>query len=194
MPVSEPANQGELAESASTTGSHGVIALEAAPALVGARHADVHVQALHPLAPDGDAAVADERHVALLLDDRLRFGQRERMRCGRRDREPLGLGGVRGCPPEHRQRSSDLGHGRADVGVGLEDRGEELGLQPPRQLAALDALQDAIDRCDLLVRLRVEDHQLLLDAERELRRAAELLLDHVLARTPCTGRPAATQA
>ena len=142
MPVSSPANHGEFAESASTTGSHGHDRLEAAPALLGRRHADVHVQPLHALAPDGDAAVADERHVALLLDDRLRLGQRERMRRGRGDREALA--------PRRRPRPPRRSAGSAastsatvvaDVGVRLEDRREELGLQPPRQLAALDALR-----------------------------------------------------
>ena len=62
---------------------------------------------------------------------------------------------------------------------------------------ALDAAQDPVDRGDLFEGLRVEDHQLLLDAERERRGLAEpLLSDHdwVCALTPCTGRPAATHA
>ena len=67
----------------------------------------------------------------------------------------------------------------------------------PGSVEALDAAQDPVDRGDLAEGLRVEDHQLLLDAERERRGLAEpLLADHdwVCALTPCTGRPAATQA
>ena len=74
---------------------------------------------------------------------------------------------------KRRQRGVDLGDRRADVGVGLEDRGEELCLDPAGQRLPFDAVDDAVDGGDLLERRGVEDHQLLLDAERERRGLAE---------------------
>ena len=131
------------------------------------------MQALHALAAHGDAAVGDEAHVALLLDDRLllRAWQTDASQPPR-SRDPPRRGGG-GRSPQRRQSGVHLGDRRADVGVRLEDRREQLGLQAPRQLEPLDAAEDPVDRGDLLERLGVEDHQLLLDSERERRRLAE---------------------
>ena len=123
--------------------------LQAPPAFVGTRHPDVDVQPLHPLPPHRDAAVTDELHVPLLLDDRLRLGQRERVSRGGRDRETFGLGRLGGRAAERRQRSLVLGDVRADVRVRLEHRCEELGLHLARELAALDSAQHAVDGGDL---------------------------------------------
>ena len=153
----------------------------------------MYVQPLHALAADRDAAVACERDVALLLDDRLRLGTRERVGCPGGDREPFGLCGPHRRAPQHHQRVGGLGHGLADVRVRLEHRGEELGLQPPGQLETFDAAQQPVDRCDLLEGRGVDDHQLFFDTERKRRALAEVNFDHAVL-TPCTGRPAATHA
>jgi hypothetical protein len=79
---------------------------------------------------------------------------------------------------QRRKRVVDLRRRRADARVRLEDRREELGLQRSRQVEPFDARDDPVDRRDLLEGLGVEDHQLLLDAQRERRRLAEPLLDH----------------
>ena len=112
--------------------------------------------------------------------------------CGR-DRQPFAIRRVRGRVPQRGQRRVDFGDRLADVRVRFEDGREQLGLEPARQLEALDTAQDAVDGRDLVERGRVEDHQFLLDTERERRRLAEVLFDQWVL-TPCTGRPAATQA
>ena len=76
------------------------------------------------------------------------------MRSGGGDCEALGVRRLTGCAAKRRQRVRDFGDRRADVGVRLEDRREELCLDATRQLLALDAAQDAVDRRDLLVRRR----------------------------------------
>ncbi len=95
------------------------------------------------------------------------------MRGGGGDHEPIARGSLRRRPPERRQRSIDLGNRRAHVGVRLEHRSEELRLDPSRKLAPCDAVDDAVDRRDLIERLAVEDHQLFLHPEREGRGLAE---------------------
>ena len=50
------------------------------------------------------------------------------------------------------KRRLDLGDVGADAGVRLEDRREELRLQPTGQVEAVDAAQDPIDRRDLVER------------------------------------------
>jgi hypothetical protein len=140
----------------------------------------VDVQPLHALAAHGDTAVADEGHVPLFLDDRLRLGQGERMRRGGADRQPFPFRRRCGCAPEHRQRLVDLGHRCAHVGIRLEDGGEQLGLHAAGQVHAFHALEDPVDRRDLLERHGVEDHQLLFDPERQRARLAEVLFDHAM--------------
>ena len=154
----------------------------------------MHVQALHALAADGDAAIADEGHIPLFLDDRLRLGQGERMRRGGADGEAFAGGGRSRRATEHRERLIDVTHGGAYVRVRLEDGGKEFGLHVAGQVQALDALEDLVDRRHLLEGHGVEDHQLLFDPEREGARLAEVLLDHACCLTPCTGRPAAIHA
>jgi hypothetical protein len=154
----------------------------------------MHVQPLHALAPHADPAVALERRVPLLVDDRLLLGARERMRRGRGDREPLPLrGGGRGAAQQP-QRLLGRGSVGAHARRRLEHGREQLGLQHTRKLDPRHTGEDPVDRRDLVERAGVEDHQLLLDAERERDALAERVWDHVAALTPCTGRPAATHA
>ena len=174
IPVSSPANHGEFADSASTTGSHGSDRLEAAPAVLGRRHADVHVQPLHALPAHGDAAVADERHVALLLDDRLRLRARERVRRRRRDREALRAAAAAAARRSAGSARVDLAavDAQTSVFVSKTDANSSVFTRPGSSSPSTPR-EDPVDRGDLLERLRVEDHQLLLDAERERRRLAE---------------------
>ena len=64
----------------------------------------------------------------------------------------------------------------------------------PGRSSASGAVEQHVDGCRGLERLGVEDHHLLLDAERERRRLPEVSFDHALPRMPCTGRPAASHA
>jgi hypothetical protein len=49
----------------------------------------VDVQPLYALPPHGDSPVAGETRIALLVDDRLLLRRGERVRPGRREREPF---------------------------------------------------------------------------------------------------------
>jgi hypothetical protein len=51
----------------------------------------------------------------------------------------------------------------ADVRVQLDDRSEELGLEPPRQLELLRLADQQLNRGRERQRLGVEDHHFLLD-------------------------------
>src|SRR5205823_4910229 len=77
--------------------------------------------------------------------------------------------------------------------VELDDGREELRLQRRRQRRLLGLLQERVHARGERERLGIEDHQLLLDADRPRGPGAEALLDH-LPRTPWTGRPAASHA
>ena len=67
----------------------------------------------------------------------------------------------------------------------------ELGLQHAGKRAPLDSVDNLTHCRRELERLAVEDPELLLDADGES--SPEVLFDH-RARTPCTGRPAASHA
>ncbi len=115
------------------------------------------------------------------------------MRAGAGDGEPAPRRRVGGRAPQRPERLDRGGDVGAGIRVQLDDRGEELRLQPARQREALDPGEQRADRTDLVERGRVEDHQLLLDAERERLAGAEGVLDHYFL-TPWTGRPAASHA
>jgi hypothetical protein len=68
-----------------------------------------------------------------------------------------------------------LVHSRDDARRDLDDRLQELGLDPFLLLAALEGEEDLVDPRDELIALAVEDLELLLDAETE-RRALTVVL------------------
>ena len=79
----------------------------------------------------------------------------------------------------------------AHVGRQLDDRRMKLGLERAGKFASLRAGDKRLDRGSELQRLRIDDPELLLDADGQ--GTPELLLDH-LALTPWTGPPAASHA
>ena len=103
------------------------------------------------------------------------------MRAGRGDREALARSGLADDAAQPDELVLRLGRRLADGRVRLDQAGEELGLQPFRPEQPLDAGGE-------LERLRVEEHQLLLDAQRQPDGRT------YFPRTACTGRPAASQA
>ena len=166
--------------------------LEPLVALLGARDADMHVQAVDALPARRVADAPDHLEVALLLHDRQRLQVRARVSAGGRDDEPVRPRAPAGGGAQLAERSDGLADVGADARVELDHRGVHLGLQRPRQPVGGRVAQEHLDRSDRLQRSGVEDHQLLLDPDRERRRAAEVRLDHL--RMPCTGRPAASHA
>ena len=112
---------------------------------------------------------------------------------GRKSQAVLGrkLRGGATQPAQARNRLLDrLAHRRRQ----LDHGGVQLGLERSRQVALRRAAHEHVDRRRGLERRGVQDHQLFLDPERERRAIAEVSLDHVLPRMPCTGRPAASHA
>ena len=93
--------------------------------------------------------------------------------------------------------SAEVGElGEDGVGVGADSRRrldeacEDLGLEPGTRRR-----HDLVEQRRRLERLRIDEEQLLLDAERERRRATPAHSVRITAaRTACTGRPAASQA
>ena len=152
----------------------------------------MHVQPVHALTAGRIADPLEHLEVARLLHHGQRLERRHRMRTGRREHEPVGPRDPVGGCAQHAQRADRLVHGRADAGVQLHDGGVQLGLQRARQREPGSSAEENVDSGRRLERLRVENHQLLLDAERERGRLAEMRLDHL--RMPCTGRPAASHA
>jgi hypothetical protein len=93
--------------------------------------------------------------------------------------------------PQRAQRVAGLRDRVAGIGGQLDHRGEELGLDPA--VVDLAGLLDHVLRSGHeLEGLRVQEHDLLLDADRPRAPAPEGLLDH-FPRTPWTGRPEASQ-
>ncbi len=160
--------------------------------MLAAFDADVHVQSVHTLAARGIADVPDQLEVALLLDDGKRLERRGRMRTGRRHGESVRARDAIGCEAQVAQRRDSFGDVSAYTGVELDDGRVHLRLQRPRQIKLVHAAQQHLDGAHRLERVRVEDHELLLDAERERGSLAEVGFDHF--RMPCTGRPAASHA
>ena len=145
------------------------------------------VQPADELARNAVAEELREFPIALERDERLVGSARERVRAGRvqRGTERLRSG------EELSTQAAQLGEGR--VGIGNDRRGdldqalEELGFQLIGRLAD-DARED---RCRVEGRA-VDEEELLLDAKCVGKLASEAVGHE--ARTPCTGRPAASHA
>ena len=145
----------------------------------------MHVEPAHELPVDPLARLRHQVEVALLRDDRLTGPDRGGMRAGGEDRRAV-LGRPRrdlaSQPHELRERLVRVrAHRRRD----LDDAGEELGLEARAGIG-----HDLGKERHGLERLRIDEEQLLLHADRSRRGVAEAHLP----RMPCTGRPAASQA
>jgi hypothetical protein len=97
--------------------------------------------------------------------------------------------GFGGCSAQHANDVECLLGRRAHAAVQLHDRLEQLVLH--EAAIDLDSGDHLARRGSLRERVRVHEHQLLLDAERE--DAAPVGLLHA-ALIPCTGLPAASHA
>ena len=114
-------------------------AFERVEARLGARHADVDVQAADALPPGRHARVGDELRVARLVGDLLVLGPAQRMASRRRETQAPLLGQTARLGAQLAQRLLGLGRRRADLGVQLERGGEELALSVPGSPEPLEA-------------------------------------------------------
>jgi hypothetical protein len=133
--------------------------------------ADVHVQPEDDLLAGDEAQLADQVAVARRGRDALVLPARERMRAGRADDEAALVGDVANLTPQGAQRGARLAHIGARVGRDLEHGLHQLGLD----LTVRRVREQVIDGVDQRVAVGIEDHQLLLDADR-VRGAGELRL------------------
>ena len=81
-------------------------------------------------------------------------------------------------PQRHVHVARRTAHRRRDLEHGLH----ELGVDPRLELAARHRGEHGVDVLDEVVRLGVEEHVLLLDAEREGIAVAEVVVEHAAAR------------
>src|SRR3954469_7959397 len=132
--------------------------------LVGVVHPDVHVQPEDDLLAGHEAQRVDEVAVARAAGDPLVLPERERVRAGRADREVAAAGDLRDPAAQPAQLGARLAGVLARLRRDLEHRFVELGLD--FLLRALGLFEQVLDRVHEIPRLALDDHQLLLDAER----------------------------
>ncbi len=146
--------------------------------LVGVVDRDVDVHPEDQLAPRDVLELVDERVVAVLRRDPLALEQAERMRPGRADAEALLARDVADVGAERRELAHHVGRRPAHGGRDLEHRLHQLRVELPGELVALDRVQDGLDVLDEVEARRVEEHVLLLDAERVRVARAEPVVEH----------------
>ena len=149
--------------------------------LLGVVHGDVDVQAEDQLAPCDVLELVDEVPVAVARSDALALEQRERVRPGRADAHAL-LGGEAGhvCP-QLAQLAVDLRRRAADRRRDLEHGLHQLRVDPLLELVSAGRGEDRLHVLDEVERLAVEQHVLLLDAERVRLAGAEVVVEHAAA-------------
>ena len=100
------------------------------------------------------------------------------MGAGRGESEAVTLRGFGGAGTKLGERGERLDRRRADLGRQLDHRGKQLHFQHAGQRPLLGPGDQRLDPGRESEGLGVEDHQLLLDADREWRALTERLLDH----------------
>ena len=149
------------------------------------------VQAADALTSRGGTRVLDEIAVTLDGRDLLLGREARRIRACRCNSVSIAFRDVARRASQLDQTLERLIGRVADIGRQFDDRCMKLGLERAGKAASLRAGDERLDRGHELQRLRIDNPELLLDADGQ--GAPELLLDH-LALTPCTGPPAASHA
>ena len=126
---------------------------------------DVHAE--DQLAARDVLQLVDEVAVAVACGDPLALEEAERMRARRADAEALRPRDPRHVGAQLQQLALDVAGVAADRRRDLEHRLHQLGVDPRLELVARDRLEHRVDVLDEVERLAVEEHVLLLDAERE---------------------------
>ncbi len=143
---------------------------------IGLRHRDVHVHAEHELAARHVLQLLDEPAVAVARRDALVLRARERVRAGAREPHAERLDRRRDAAAHGLEVAAQVvdvaAHDRCD----LERALHQLGMGPPVERAVREHVGDLVEAAAELERRRVEEHELLLDAERQRRALAECML------------------
>ena len=145
--------------------------------LLGAVDGDVHVHAEDELAPRDVLELVDERAVAVARRDPLALEQAERVRPRGADAQAASAGDVAHGLPQRAQRGLGLADVLADRRRDLDCGLHQLGVDLLLVLVAEQIAEDGVDVLDEVERLGIEQHVLLLDAERVRVARPELVLD-----------------
>ena len=130
-------------------------------------HGDVHVHPEHELAARHVLQLLDEPAVAVARRDLLILRARERMRARARKPHAERLDGRGDAAPHGLQIAAQV------VDVATDDRGDleralhQLGVGAPVERPACEHVRHLVEARAELERRRVEQHELLLDAQRE---------------------------
>ena len=136
---------------------------------------------------EGDVAeLVDQLVVAGPIDDPLVLPARKGVGPGSRHQEAALLGDLGDGVPQHPQLLARAAHVRARGGRHLQHRLQQLGLHLALQLRR-DRGEDRLDLVREVEAVGVEEHQFLLDPDRE-RGAVEVVFEHLNAVTArCQG-------
>jgi hypothetical protein len=126
---------------------------------------DVDVQPEKELLAGHEAEGVNDLEVARPVDYALLLPSRERVRRRRADREALSLRRLADAATQVLELTGGLAHVATHLRRDLEHGLHQLGLHVALGLVR-HRLDHLLDRRDQLHRLGVDDHQLLLDAER----------------------------
>ena len=173
-PASRPSRNGELAEIASSNGSTGRKAVADLDRAVGAADPDVHVRGERVVAPGHVLEAVLDAVVVVGVDDALLAVVGPRMRAGGAEHHVVGRG-QREQPSAHVALRVHRGRvSLAATGADLDLGGDQLAGDRPEQdrvrLRAVTQLLEARRQPEVR---RIEDRELLLEADREVRRLLE---------------------
>ena len=149
--------------------------------LLGVVDGDVHVHAEDELAPRDVLHPVDHRPVAVLRRDALPLEERERMRARGADAHASLARDAADEAAQRAQLLGDVGRGVADRRRDLEHRLHQLGVDARLELVPGDGGEHGVDVLHEIERLGVEQHVLLLDAERVRVALPERVVEHAAA-------------
>ena len=167
-PVSTPSANGELAETASSSGSSCRMPSWTRDRPVGARDPDVDVQAEGVVPPDDVLEQVVVHAVVRRVDDPLLLPVRPRVRAGRAERQPhrLDEGAQLGASLDERRRhvGEALAAPRLHLHLGRDQLTDEIRLERRPGGGRLDVLE-AVDEIE---GLGIDECELLLDGDGEV--------------------------
>src|SRR5205085_11704819 len=141
-------------------------------------HRDVDVHAEDELAARHVLHLVDEVPVAVARGDPLALEERERVCPGRADAHPPLARELADVTAELPELGLDVGGGAADRSRDLEHRLHQLGVDPGLELVGGQRREHRVDVLDEVEGLGVEEHVLLLHAQRVRVALAERVVEH----------------
>jgi hypothetical protein len=145
--------------------------------LVGVVDRDVDVHPEDQLPPRDVLELVDQRVVPVRRRDPLPLEEAVRMRPGRPHPQAVLSAHVPDVAPKRRELAHHVSCRRADRRGDLEDGLHQLGVDALGECVALDRVEHRLDVLDEVEALGVEQHVLLLDAERVGLAVAEAVVD-----------------